>query len=345
MTIPESLRSVPVTNLLLTLREYRDRQELWEVTRRESLESMLEMAKIQSTGSSNRIEGIVTTERRLLEIVRNSSEPHNRAEEEIAGYRDVLCLIHEQHDYIPVTPGVILQLHRDLLAHTPLLFGGSWKDADNQIVNRNADGTTTVRFLPMPAILTPGAVGELCSTYNAAFHAQACDPALLAARFTLDFVSIHPFNDGNGRMSRLLTVLLLERAGYFMTRYVSLERMIEDSKDQYYDALAQSSVGWIDGTNDEAPFVRYLLGMMLASYRKLEQSLRDSGGKGRRPTAIDRVRSVFEHRLGKVTKGMALSECPDLSEVTVKRVLSRLAASGEIAKVDSGPKTGYVRTK
>ena len=342
-TVPDSLLATPVTNLLLAIREYRGRQALWEATRRESLESMLETAKIQSTGASNRIEGIVTTEQRLRDIVRHSSEPRSRAEEEIAGYRDVFGLIHEQHEHIPVTPGVILQLHRDLLAHTPLSFGGAWKDADNQIVNRNADGTTTVRFLPMPALLTPDAVGALCATYNEAYRAQACDPALLAARFTLDFVSIHPFNDGNGRMSRLLTVLLLERAGYSVARFVSLERMIEKSKDQYYEALAQSSAGWIDGTNDEAPFVRYLLGVVLASYRRLEETLGSARGEGRRPAAIDRVRRVFDAAPGKVTKAMVLSECPDLSEVTVKRALAELLAAGEVTKVDSGPRTGYVR--
>ena len=343
LSVPASLQGAGVTNLLLALREYRGRQELWSVTLGDSLEKMTETAKIQSTGASNRIEGIVTTEQRLRDIVSRSTSPRNRAEEEIAGYRDVLELIHDQHDYIPITPGVILQLHRDLLSHTPLSFGGRWKDADNQIVSRAADGTTTVLFLPTPALLTPGAIERLCSTYNEAYRLQACDPALLAARFAFDFVSIHPFNDGNGRMSRLLTVLLLERAGYAVTKYVSLERLIEESKDLYYDALARSSEGWAAGTNDEAPFVRYLLGTVLAAYRKLEGNLSTAQDRGRRPAAIDRVRRVFEAAPGKVTKSMVLSECPDLSEVTGKRALAELLAKGEISKVDAGPRTGYVR--
>lgn len=340
LTVPPSLQAPAVTNLLLEIREHRGRQALWTVTRGDELEALREGARVQSTGASNRIEGIATTERRLGDIVVRRSAPRNRAEEEIAGYRDALSLIHEQHAHIPVTPGVILQLHRDLLAHTPLSYGGSWKDADNQIVTREPDGSSTVRFQPLPALLTPDAVAALCETYNEAYRAQACDPALLAARFTFDFVSIHPFNDGNGRMSRLLTVLLLERAGYLVPRYVSIEWLIEESREQYYDALAQSSADWEAGTNDEAPFVRYLLGVILAAYRELDARMGDATPGRQR--AAERVRAVFDRRVGKVTKAMVLAECPDLSEVTVKRALATLLEKGSIRKVDAGPRTGYV---
>ena len=343
LTVPPSLQATPVTNLLLAIREYKGRQALWTETRPDLLEDLLETAQAQSVGASNRIEGIVTTERRLEDLVTRSDSPRTRAEEEIAGYRDVLALIHEQHDYIPVTPGVILQLHRDLLAHTPLSFGGSWKDTDDQIVTRNADGSTSLRFRPTPAHLTPDAVARLCETYDDAFRSESCDPALLAARFTFDFVSIHPFNDGNGRMSRLITVLLLERAGYLVPQFISIEHLIERSRDQYYEALAQSSTGWAEGTNDEAPFVRYLLGIILAAYRELEGRM--GAARPGRERAVDRVRDVFIRHVGKVTKAMVLDECPDLSEVTVKRSLSALLADGVIRKVGAGRQTGYVRAE
>ena len=297
LTVPPALQAPAVTNLLLEIREHRGRQALWTATREDELEALREGARVQSTGASNRIEGIATTERRLGDIVVRRSAPRNRAEEEIAGYRDALSLIHEQHAYIPITPGVILQLHRDLLAHTPLSYGGAWKDADNQIVTREPDGSSTVRFQPLSALLTPDAVAALCETYNEAYRTQVCDPALLAARFTFDFVSIHPFNDGNGRMSRLLTVLLLERAGYLVPRYVSIERLIEESREQYYDALAQSSADWEAGTNDEAPFVRYLLGVILAAYRELDARMGDATPGRQR--AAERVRAVFDRRAGK----------------------------------------------
>ena len=342
-TVPQTLEATAVTNLLLAIREYKGKQELWFATKPETLNTLLDAAKVQSIGASNRIEGIATTEQRLHGLVLKSVQPRNRAEEEIAGYRDVLGLIHEQHDYIPINPGVILQLHRDLMAHTPFTFGGSWKDADNDIVAREADGSLSARFKPMPALLTPEAIAALCEAYNNAYQAETCDPALLAARFVFDFVSIHPFNDGNGRMSRLLTVLLLERAGYLVGRYASLEKLIEDSKDQYYDTLAQSSTGWLDGENDEAPFVRYMLGIILAAYRELEHRMGTIGSE--RSKSLDRVRAIFDQQMGKVTKAMVLAACPDLSEVTVKRALSTLVEDGTIKKVGSGKLTGYVRNE
>lgn len=342
-TVPRSLEATSVTNLLLAIREYRGKQELWSATKPNTLETLLENAKVQSTGASNRIEGIATTEQRLRGLVLHRVQPQNRAEEEIAGYRDVLSLIHEQHAFIPITPGVILQLHRDLMAHTSHSFGGMWKDADNEIVSRNADGTYSVRFRPMPALLTPEAISRLCEAYNVAYQGEVCDPALLACRFVFDFVSIHPFNDGNGRMSRLLTTLLLERSGYLVGRYVSIERLIEDSKDQYYEALAQSSTGWIEGTNDEAPFVRYLLGMILAAYRKLDNQVGHL--ETDRESSTNRIRSYFEQSVGKVTKSMLKEQFSDISEVTIKRALSTLTSEGVIEKVGSGKLTGYVKVR
>lgn len=345
--VPPELEATPVTNLLLAIREYKGKQALWDAVTPEILSALRFSAQVQSTGASNRIEGIVTTEKRLHALVSKTAQPQNRAEEEILGYRDVLALIHRQHDDIPITPGVILQLHRDMMGHTAVSFGGRWKDSDNQIVSRDPAGKTVVRFTPTPAVLTPQAVEQLCATYNEAYHAAVCDPLLLAARFAFDFVSIHPFNVGNGRMSRLLTVLLMERSGYHVGKYVSIERCIERSKDQYYDALAASSAGWAEGRNNEAPFMRYMLGVVLGAYRELELRVNDAGGgaRGGHASKTDRVRAVFERHPGKVTKQMILEECPDISEITVKRALRGLLEEGAIEKVGSGRSTSYVRVR
>lgn len=336
---PECLRDLEIVNMLLAIRECKGRQVALGSAKPDVLESLIEQAKYASTESSNKLEGIVTTQARLKELMVEKIRPRNRNEEEIAGYRDVLGLIHDQHDYIQVTPSVILQLHRDLMAYTGYSYGGAWKDSDNQIVARRPDGTTYVRFTPTPAALTPQAVDDLCSTYRQAVSSELFDPLLLSIRFVFDFVSIHPFNDGNGRLSRLVTVLLLERCGYGIPRYISIEKAIEQTKESYYEALAASSVGWERGENDEAPFVRYMLGVILSSYRELFARIDGAASA----TKADRVRAVFDRRIGKVTKADIREDCPDISDVTIGRELKRMLEAGEITKVGAARATGYVK--
>ncbi|OZG59190.1 cell division protein Fic [Bifidobacterium lemurum] len=341
LTLPAALTDPGITKLLLEIREHKGRQNLWLTARPDVLESLIHVAQIESTGSSNRIEGIVTTERRLADLMVRSIEPRGRAEEEIAGYRDVLALIHEQHDYIAISPNVILQLHRDLMRHTSLSYGGRWKDGDNEIVGLDDQGNRMVRFRPVPAVATPTAMERLCSTFRDALEADRYDPLLLVIRFVFDFLCIHPFNDGNGRMSRLLTVLLMEQSGYLVGRYISVERLIEDNKSLYYDALAASSAGWDENLNDEAPFVRFMLGVVLAAYRDLAQRVETVAGGGRK-TKAQRVEDVFERRPGKITKAMIHRECPDISLTTIERALKQLVDEGRIVKVGGGRGTGYV---
>lgn len=339
MVVPRELEDTSITNLLLFIRECKGKQDLWKETQPEVLASLLEVAKVQSTGASNRIEGIETTDKRLHDLVVKGDKPQTRAEEEIAGYRDALGLIHERGDYMSLTPNVILQLHQILMGHTRVQFAGKWKDSDNAIVARNPDGTMYVRFRPTPALLTPTAVESACNAYREARSAEVCDPLLLSLRFLFDFVSIHPFNDGNGRVSRLLTVLLMEQNGYAVSKYISIERLIERNKALYYESLADSSVGWNEGKNDEAPFVRYMLGMVVAAYRELSSRVETRKQHGSRKS--DAVYEVFKRRLGKITKAMILEECPDISEITVKRALSELLKQGIIEKVGNGPTAGY----
>lgn len=338
--LPETLQSPEVVNLLLTARELKGRQIALESVRSDVLDALVEQAKYASTEASNRIEGIVTTEIRMKALMQESTAPRNRNEEEIAGYRDVLALIHEQHDYIDVKPSIILQLHRNLLAHTGYSYGGAWKDSDNQIVARNPDGTTYVRFTPTPAMLTPGAVENLCSTYRSAIQAQRYDPLLLSMLLVFDFVSIHPFNDGNGRMSRLITVLLLEKCGYEVPRYISVEKLIEQSKESYYEALATSSQEWDAGGNDASPFIRYMLGIVVKAYRELFDRVAGQSGT---TSKSDSVAAVFNRKLGKVTKSDIRNECPGVSDITIERELKRLLDVGKIAKVGAGRGTGYVK--
>lgn len=340
-TVPAELEATPITNLLLSIREYKGMQLVLSQVKPELLSSLMEEAKIQSTQSSNGLEGIVTTQKRLKAIMAYSTKPNSRAEEEIAGYRDVLSLIHEHHDSIPITPSVILQLHRDLMAHTAISYGGHWKDSDNEIVSIDDQGNRYVRFRPPSALATPGLIEEACQSLNDALSRQVCDPLLISFRFIFDFVSIHPLNDGNGRMSRLLTTLLLEKTGYDVARYISIERLIEDNKALYYDALAASSAGWDENQNIEAPFIRFMLGTTLAAYRQLEQ--RTLVRSSLRPVSKqDRIAVLFQQRPGVIKKSDIQSNSPDISEVTIKRTLSQLVSCGAIEKTGAGRSTGYI---
>ena len=340
-TVPAELEITPITNLLLSIREYKGRQLVLSQVKPELLSSLMEEAKIQSTQSSNGLEGIVTTQKRLKAIMAYSTKPSSRAEEEIAGYRDVLSLIHEHHDSIPITPSVILQLHRDLMAHTAISYGGHWKDGDNEIVSIDDQGNRYVRFRPPSALATPGLIEEACKSLNDALSRQVCDPLLISFRFIFDFVSIHPFNDGNGRMSRLLTTLLLEKTGYDVARYISIERLIEDNKALYYNALAASSTGWNENQNTEAPFIRFMLGTTLAAYRQLEE--RTLVRSSVRPVSKqNRIAVLFQQRPGVIKKSDIQSNSPDISEVTIKRTLSQLVSCGAIEKTGAGRSTGYI---
>ena len=222
-----------IASLLSAIHEYKGKQDFYLGAKPDTLDALQEIAKIQSTDASNRIEGIFTTDKRLRELVAQKTTPRNRNEREILGYRDVLATIHEAHDAIPVTPSVIRQLHRDLYAHLPAGIGGEWKAGDNVIAQTDASGRRSVRFAPVPAWETPMAMDALCDALRTALESRRHDPLLAAALFVLDFLCIHPFSDGNGRMSRLLTLLLLYRSGCVVGKYVSLEMLVERSKETY----------------------------------------------------------------------------------------------------------------
>lgn len=334
------LLSSDIVSMLTTIHEYRGEQTLFIEAKSDVLDQLLEIAKIQSTEASNRIEGIITTNERLKKIVRDKTMPKTRSEKEIAGYRDVLMTIHDSHDYIPPRPSMILQLHRDLYKFSGKSIGGSFKNSDNIIAEELADGTQRVRFQPVAAWETPVAIDNLCSAFDKTINDPEMDPLLVIPMFILDFLCIHPFNDGNGRMSRLLTLLLLYRAGYIVGKYISIEKLISDSKETYYEVLQDSSYGWHEGANDYGPFVRYLLGIIVAAYRDFSgrvQLLTTSG-----LSKPERIREIIKGHIGKITKSEIMAMCPDISQVTVQRTLTELLKNNEITKIGGGRYTSYV---
>jgi len=337
-TAPELFKA-PVVNLIAAIHENKGKQDLFIEAKPDVLSSLLDIAKIQSTEASNKIEGIVTTEARLKEIVQQKAEPRSRSEKEIAGYRDVLTTIHENYDYITPRANVILQLHRDLYAYSPSSIGGNYKNADNIIQETDAKGNKKVRFQPLPAFETPEAIERLCDTFIEEVNKGEIDPLLLIPMFVLDFLCIHPFNDGNGRMSRLLTLLLLYRSGYIVGKYISIEMLIEKTKDTYYDVLQQSGVGWHESQNDYLPFVEYYLGIVLNAYREFSSRVELLATKGLSKT--DRVQAVIENKLGKITKKEIMDRCPDISQTTVEKALSDLVKQGIILKIGGGRYTQY----
>ncbi len=335
----QKLLSPEIVSYLTQIHEQKGQQNLFIEAQKDALFELLEIAKIQSTEASNRIEGIITTDDRIKKIVMNKTTPKGRSEREIAGYRDVLNTVHENYDYIPIKSNMILQLHRDLYKFSNTTIGGNFKNSDNVIAEELSDGTKRVRFQPVPAWETPEAIDALCNAFQEAMTDIELDPLLLIPVFILDFLCIHPFNDGNGRMSRLLTLLLLYRSGYFVGKYISIERLIADSKETYYEVLQESSMGWHEGENDYLPFVRYMLGIVMAAYREFSARVDVLITKGLSKSA--RVREIIRNNTGQITKVQIMQQCPDVSQKTVERALKDLMDNNEIIKIGGGRYTSY----
>ena len=341
ITNPAKLLTPEIVQMVGSIHEHKGKQELFLEANIDELKTLLEVTLIQSTGASNRIEGIFTSDKRLEELVSQKAEPRNRSEQEIAGYREVLATIHESYEYITPKPNIILQLHRDLYSYCQGNIGGTYKNSDNVIAETDAGGHQKARFIPVPAFQTAEAIDELCARFLEAWEANLIDKLILIPMFILDFLCIHPFNDGNGRMSRLLTLLLFYKAGYIVGKYVSMEMLIEKTKETYYEALQASSTGWHEGENSYEPFVKYYLGIMLKAYNEFENRVEHL--KYHNLSKPDRIKAVIDNKVGKITKKEIMELCPDISKVTVERTLTDLVKSGYIAKVGAGPSTGYVR--
>lgn len=329
---PEIVRKLTLIN------EYKGEQRLFIEAHKDELNELVEIAKVQSTEASNRIEGISTADDRLKNLVQAKTTPRNRDESEIAGYRDVLNTIHENYEYIPINANYFLQLHRDLYKFLGNTEGGIFKNSDNIIRETDTDGNERVRFRPVPAWETAASVDELCKAFLEAKN--EVDPLLLNGMFILDFLCIHPFNDGNGRMSRLLTLLLLYQSDFIVGKYISIEKIIEESKETYYEALQDSSVNWHENENDYKPFVNYMLGVIINAYKEFEARVKLLTDP--RLSKADRIREIIKNRIGTITKSELLEMNPDISDTTVQRTLADLLKSGEIEKIGGGRYTKYV---
>ncbi len=335
----EELLTPEIVRYLTTIHEYKGGQRLIAERHADVLENLVEMAKIQSTESSNKIEGIYTSDDRLKKIVLDKTMPRTRNECEIAGYRDVLNTIHGSYEHIPVKDTFILQLHRDLYKFENSSDGGKFKTTDNFIEEVDEKGNKSVRFKPMASWETPEAIIHLCKAYNEAIRRDDADPLLIIPMFILDFLCIHPFNDGNGRMSRLLTLLLLYQNDYIVGKYISLEKLTERTKDQYYDVLQDSSQKWIEGENDYAPFVKYMLSIITAAYREFFD--RTQMIEEKKVSKPDRIEELIKHHLGTLTKKEIAEKAADISLTTVQRTLTDLVKEEKLIKIGNGRYTRY----
>lgn len=331
-----------ILGLIAAIYKEAGKQELYLKQRPEELEKLVEIAKIQSTEASNAIEGIVTTNTRIRQLVEEKTTPRNRDEQEIAGYRDVLNLIHESFDAIPITRNFILQLHKIMYSHMNNPMAGQTKNVQNYISATYPDGHAEILFTPMAPYETPEALDQICQEYNRVIGNFELEPLIAIPVFIHDFLCIHPFNDGNGRMSRLLTTLLLYRSGFYVGKYISLEAKIAKNKDLYYDALNRSQTGWHEGTEDTLPFIKYLLGTILAAYRDFSD--RFSIVEEKLP-AIEIVRKATMNKIGRFTKQDIRELCPALSLSSVEGSLRKLVAAGELKREGVGKSTIYYRLR
>lgn len=330
-----------VINLLTGIHEAKGRQELYLSRQPEELRRLVEIAKIQSVDASNEIEGIRTTETRLKQLITEKTTPKNRDEEEISGYRDALNIIHESFDYIPLTPNYILQLHGIMFKHVHgNSFGGHFKNVQNYIQGIDSAGNAFTIFTPPAPYETASAIENLCETFNKAMEERKVDPLILIPVFIHDFLCIHPFRDGNGRMSRLLTTLLLYRSGYYVGRYISLEAKISKIKDAYYDALSESQDGWHEENDNPVPFIKFMLAIISMAYSDFEERLELVKTK---VSANDLVEMAFERKIGRIRKSDIVELCPGLSTSAVEKGIKRLLDDGKIRKEGNGKNTFYVK--
>lgn len=331
-----------ILGLVAAIYKEAGKQELYLKQRPEELEKLVEIAKIQSTEASNAIEGIVTTNTRIRQLVEDRTTPKNRDEQEIAGYRDVLNVIHDSFDIIPVSQNYILQLHKILYNHMNNPMAGKTKSVQNYISASYPDGHVETLFTPLSPFETPEALDKICEEYNRVIGNFEVEPLIAIPIFIHDFLCIHPFNDGNGRMSRLLTTLLLYRNGFYVGKYISLESKIAKNKDLYYDALRQSQYGWHKGKEDVIPFIKYLLGTILSAYKDFEDRFALIEVK---LPAIEMVRQATMNKIGRFTKQDIHELCPSLSISSIERALRKLVDSEELKKEGAGKNTCYYRLK
>jgi len=326
---------------LRALGEFKGRQDRFLESETESLETLRELALIESTESSNRLEGIITTYKRMYDIVLRSSAPRNRSEQEIAGYRDALNHVHENWKTMEMDIHTIKLLHSMIYKFLPG-GGGNWKETENVILERYQDGRIRVRFKPVSVENTPEEMDDLILSYQDVISSGK-EPLIIIPLTILDFLCIHPFSDGNGRMARLLTLLLLYKAGYHVGKYISLERIFEESKESYYETLESSSWGWHDGNQNIVPWTTYFWGILIAAYKEFEE--RTSNIKKYYGSKTELILQAVERKTGPFSISDIQRECPGISRVMIKTVLRKLRDNGKIKSTGVGRGAKWVKER
>lgn len=323
------------------LGEFRGREGLYTRQSPEVLETLRRAAIVQSVESSNRIEGVTIAEGRIDPLVLRRATPRDRSEQEVAGYRDALARIHADASHMKLSLALIRSFHRDMYRYTEEK-GGHWKARKNAILETRADGGTSVRFRPVPAVGTPKFMERLSNLHAGELATGKADPLSLAAAFVLDFECIHPFADGNGRVGRLLTLLLLYQCGFGVGRYISLERIVEQSREAYYEALYRSSQHWHEGRHDPRPWVEYFLGVLIAAYNDFEARVGTiSSAKGAKRVL---VKNAIAHLPLRFTIRELEKVCKGISRRTLVRALEDLRGEGGVRCLGRGPDARWERT-
>ena len=327
--------AIPATAVwyLTDLAEFKGRQEIFTRQAPQRLKALREHALIESAVSSNRIEGVRIDAARIATVVFGRPFLQNRDEEEVSGYRNALALIHEGATDLPMTEETVRRLHK--LTRGEIWDAGQYKERDGDIIERYPDGRERVRFRTVPAAATPAAMDSLLRSWSDCLRERHIPDLVALAGSNLDFLCVHPFRDGNGRVSRLLLLLQCYQLGFEVGRYISLERLIEENKERYYETLEQSSIGWHDGRNDPWPYIHFVLYILKSAYKELERRVGET--RAPRGAKTERVNQAVQDFDGEFTLGDLERACPEVSHHMVRRVLRDLKASGDVVCLGRGP--------
>ncbi len=325
--------------MMNSISEYKGKEELYTKQSPQVLKALVEMAMIESVESSNRIEGVTVDRERLKPLVIGHSKPRDRSEEELAGYRKALDLIHKKYDSLVISPQIIQELHR--LSRLDAGDAGQWKEKNNEIIKKHPNGRVEIIFTPMEANKVPDAMKQLCLQYQNSLTQSKYPPLYAIACLILDFLSIHPFRDGNGRVSRLLTLLVLYQNGFGVGKYISLERIVEQSKESYYESLNKSSQGWYKAKHDVMPWFHYFLGTIVSAYKEFEQ--RAGQLKPGRGAKTEIVRQAILNQHGEFSISAIERECHGVSRDMVRVVFRQLQEEKEIMCLGKGKSARWKR--
>ena len=332
-----------IVNLTATISAFKALADERRSNNQKTYTELESIARVQSVKSSNEIEGIITTDARIREIVNGNSAPLNHNEMEIAGYRDALDMIHSNHAEISFNENTVLRMHEIMMNIANYAYGGKYKTEDNLIMEIDANGRRSVRFRPVPAKDTEEAMEQLVLAYMDARANSNINQLLLIPCVVLDFLCIHPFQDGNGRVSRLISLLLMYKNEYDICKYVSFEEQINNSKDYYYQALYESSKGWHENQNSYIPFMENFLSTLYKCYKELD--LRFSTINGKRLKKNQRIKQTVLNSVLPISKSEICDILPDISATTVEAVLGKLVKDGSVKKLGQARNTKYVNAK